>query len=84
MFNKKNTIKVYQFVFLNNYLMKIVKITKVGYYYKIKLSDDNVFKFHESIIIKYKWFRKNIEIYAYLFEQKQKCTRWVHFLFLND
>lgn len=42
--------------------MKIEKITKVGYYYKIKLSDLRVIKFHESIIIKYKWFRKNIEI----------------------
>jgi ribosome-associated translation inhibitor RaiA len=42
--------------------MKIEKITKVGYYYKLKLSDDRIIKFHESIIIKYKWFRRNIEI----------------------
>lgn len=42
--------------------MKIVKITKVGYYYKLKLSDERIIKFHESIIIKYKWFRRNIEI----------------------
>lgn len=42
--------------------MKIEKITKVGFYYKVSFSDDRVIKFHESIIIKYKWFKKNIMI----------------------
>ena len=38
--------------------MKIVKITKTGLYYKVKFDNDEVYKFHESIIIKYLFLKK--------------------------
>ena len=42
--------------------MKIVKVTKVGIFYKVKFDNDMVYKFHESVIIKYGFIRKNIEV----------------------
>ncbi len=38
--------------------MKVVKITKTGLYYKIKFDNDEVYKFHESIIINYLLLKK--------------------------
>ncbi len=42
--------------------MKIVKITKTGLYYNVKFDDDNVYKFHESIIIDYAFLKKGIDV----------------------
>ena len=42
--------------------MKIVKITKTGLFYKVKFDNDEVYKFHESVIISYGFIRKNIEV----------------------
>lgn len=42
--------------------MKIIKITKTGLFYKVKLEDDSVYKFHESVIVKYGFIRKNIDV----------------------
>ena len=42
--------------------MKIVKITKVGLFYKVKFDNDEVYKFHESIIISFGFIRKGIEV----------------------
>lgn len=42
--------------------MKILKITKTGLFYKVKFDDDTVYKFHESIIIDYKFIKKNIDV----------------------
>ena len=40
--------------------MKIVKVSKSGLFYKVKFDDENVYKFHESVIVKYGFIRKNI------------------------
>ena len=42
--------------------MEIASITKTGLFYKIKFDDGNIFKFHESVIIKYGFIRKKITI----------------------
>ena len=42
--------------------MKILKITKLNNFYKVKLDDDTTLKLHESVIIKYKLIKKGIEI----------------------
>lgn len=42
--------------------MKIVKVTKTGLFYKVKFDNDEVYKFHESVIITYGFIRKNIEV----------------------
>lgn len=42
--------------------MKIVKVTKIGLFYKVKFDNDEVFKFHESVIVAYGFIRKNIEV----------------------
>lgn len=42
--------------------MKTAKISKTGLFYKVKFDDDSIYKFHESIILKYGLIRKNIEV----------------------
>ena len=42
--------------------MKIVKITKTGLFYKVKFDDEQVYKFHESIIIDYRFLKKGTEV----------------------
>lgn len=42
--------------------MQVLKISKNGLFYKVKLSDDTVYKLHESIIIDYKILKKGIEL----------------------
>ena len=42
--------------------MEIASITKTGLFYKIKFDDGNIFKYHESVIIKYGFIRKKITI----------------------
>ena len=44
--------------------MKIVKVSKSGLFYKVKFDDDNIYKFHESVIVKYGFIRKNIDVLA--------------------
>lgn len=42
--------------------MEILKITKVGLFYKVKLDNETTYKFHESVIIKYALLRKGINV----------------------
>ena len=44
--------------------MIIKKITKAGNYYQVLFDDNTKYKLHESILIKYHIFRKNIEVNA--------------------
>jgi hypothetical protein len=42
--------------------VEILKITKVGLFYKVKLDNETTYKFHESVIIKYALLRKGINV----------------------
>ena len=42
--------------------MQIVKVSKSGNFYKVKFDNDEVYKFHESIIISYGFIRSKIEV----------------------
>ena len=42
--------------------MQIVKVSKTGNFYKVKFDNDEVYKFHESIIISYGFIRSKIEV----------------------
>ena len=43
-------------------MIKTVKVTKCGLFYKVKFDNDEVYKLHESVIISYGLIRKNIMI----------------------
>lgn len=56
--------------------MEIVKINKTGLFYKVKLDNNEVYKFHESVIISYGLIRKNIEVNNQTLEKALKDNEY--------
>lgn len=49
--------------------MEIVSINKTGLFYKVKLDNEQTYKFHESVIIKYGFIRKKIVVKESILEK---------------